>query len=161
MYTKRERKRIINKLAFRVARGESLNKLCERDEYPSRDIVIRWIIHSKEFSTIIAHARGIQVETFVDQMQDIIDEAVEPVIIDGQVLRNDDGTVMKVATPASVAHAKLKIDTIKWIAGQLKPSKYGKASDVIPNTINNIVNLPETPEAFKLLREKVIKEIDV
>lgn len=72
-------------------------------------------------------AKAEQAEHFTEEMVDIADnEALSDLIIDGvPVLDPDTGEPYKVLTNQGVQHARLRIDTRKWLASKLKPKKFG------------------------------------
>jgi len=90
----------------RLARGESLNKICSDADMPSRDSVMRWVESNPEFCNRYARARERQAEYFLDL---IVDETGE----------------IDTTTNSTVQAAKLRIDTLKWAVCKLFPRKYG------------------------------------
>lgn len=161
-YTKAERKKIIARICERVALGESVSSICQDNDMPNKATVMRWFANSGDFATTIAHARGLQAETFVDMMLDIAKSAANPVMVDGVPLIIDGKPVMQ-ADSASVAHAKLQIDTLKWVAGRMKPKKYGdkysveadiKSRDGSMSPRDEIIEGEDLRDAIRKLKEE-------
>lgn len=90
----------------RIAQGESLRKICEDDWLPSRQTVNQRRIADVDFADRYARAREEQADHFVDEIITIADEAEDP------------------------QKARLQIDARKWVAGKMRPKKYGDKIDV-------------------------------
>lgn len=109
MYSNEERQAIINRVCERIASGESLRKICETtDDIPPVSTVQKWIRDSDVFHSQYARATEERANVYFDQCQEIADNS----------------------TPETVAVARLQIDTRKWMAGKLRPKKYGNHIDV-------------------------------
>jgi hypothetical protein len=100
---------IADEICERLIEGESLRSICLKDEMPSKATVCRWLASNEAFRDQYAHAREFQADTLFDESLDIADE------------RNNDLT-----QPDLVQRARLRIDTRKWMAGKLRPKKYGE-----------------------------------
>jgi hypothetical protein len=68
---------------------------------PGYTTIYKWLREHVAFAEQYARAREDQADTYADQMAYIAD------------------------TDEDVQRAKLKIDTMKWVASKLKPKKYG------------------------------------
>lgn len=110
-----------------LAMGKSMRKVCALDSMPDMATVFRWLRVNKEFCKQYEKAKQEAADYYADEMVDIADdEASSEVIIDGvPVLDPDTGKPYKVVTATGVQHARLRVDTRKWIAAKLKPKKYG------------------------------------
>lgn len=109
-------------ICVRLARGESLNSMCKDAGMPHISTVYDWMVRHKVFAENYARARETQADTIFDECMDIADDA-----------RNDFMTKMhgdKVVDNEAVQRSRLRIDTRKWMAGKLRPKKYGDKLDV-------------------------------
>ena len=91
---------LVSEICRRLSEGESLRKICERDDMPARSTVNKWLARNKAFADQYARARERQADFYADEMVFLADTA-------------DD-----------VNKARLQIDTRKWIAAKLLPKKY-------------------------------------
>jgi len=111
-----------------IAEGRSLVKICKDEGMPHTASVYRWRRLFKEFSDNYAHAREDAADVFAEQIITIPDEDVgNPVIVEGEPLMVNGKVVMAVDS-ASVAHAKLKVDSRKWIASRFNRAYIEKSS---------------------------------
>jgi hypothetical protein len=94
-----------------VAGGASLAAVCAAADMPSREIVAAWLDAHPDFRTAYTRALEFAADRFAEQILTIADG--DP---SGASSRSDAG---------SVARAKLRIDTRKWLMSRLAPSKYG------------------------------------
>ena len=83
-----------------LSEGESLRKICERDDMPARSTVNKWLARNKAFADQYARARERQADYYADEMVYLADTAED------------------------VNKARLQIDTRKWVAAKLLPKKY-------------------------------------
>ena len=106
---------IAEKICKGIEDKKSLASICRPDDMPSTQTVTDWLSkgekHAKdypEYATFLedyTHARAIQADGFVEEVIEIADDC-----------------------PVDAIHiqlAKLKIDTRKWVAGKMRPKKYG------------------------------------
>lgn len=124
-YTKNLSDRICEKLAD----GMSLRKVCESDEFPSKATIFNWLRTNKEFLDQYTRAKEESADSHVDDIDDIADNVGSPVFDDDGKLVMVDGKPLMVVDMVAVNHAKLRIDTKKWIASKLKAKKYGDKID--------------------------------
>jgi terminase small subunit-like protein len=97
---------IAEAICLRLAEGESLRKICTDPEMPGRRTVHDWLMKHKEFAAQYDQARDMQAEGFVDEIVEIADN-------------NKDSQ-----------SARVQIDARKWIAGKMKPKKYGDKTEL-------------------------------
>ena len=110
----------------RLAAGESLASICRSAHMPGIVTVYRWMAAHEYFRQDYARAREDQADTHADEITMIADE-MPPVDANG---RTDSGWVQWQRT---------RIDARKWVAGKMKPKKYGDKVDV------NHGSQPENP----------------
>lgn len=114
-----------DKICQRIAEGESLRAICQEQEFPSREMIYRWLREGvkddappelKAFCDQYARAREDQAETYAEQVIEIADNASDDI---GEGAR-------PVIRQHVINRARLMIDTRKWAAGKLYPKKYGE-----------------------------------
>jgi len=119
-YRTEENKAIILDL---VLSGMSLLAISRLDGFPSDFVLRAWMRDDPEFYTEYARAWQARADRLVDEIIEIADDGsndwVDKVDRDGEVIgRRIDHE--------AVARSKLKIDTRIWVAGRMKPKKFGK-----------------------------------
>ena len=103
---------LFDSICERIAAGESLRAICTECEMPGKSTVFQWLANSEDLADQYAHAREIQADTLFDDCLSIADQ------YDAAEKTMDGGT-------DHIQRAKLRIDTRKWMAGKLRPKKYG------------------------------------
>jgi hypothetical protein len=88
----------------------------------SKSTIFAWLDRHKEFADLYARAKEAAADFIVEQMLEIADDARNDFI------ENDKGHVT--LDTEAVARSRLRIDTRKWLAGKLKPKKYGDNVDL-------------------------------
>lgn len=101
---------IADTICERLIEGESLRSICRDDEMPSASTVCRWLSNDEAFQEQYAHARELQADTLFDEIVDIADG--RKALLEG----ND----------PDVQRDRLSVDARKWMAGKLRPKKYGE-----------------------------------
>ena len=84
-----------------MAEGESLTQICLKPRMPARTSVHRWLDEHADIRGDYARARELQAAAFVDQMKHISETAVDAGL------------------------ARVRVDTLKWIAGRLHAKVWG------------------------------------
>ena len=107
-----------------IAQGHSLRAIGAMKGMPSKATVMRWLNEDEGFQDQYARAKDEQADVFFEDVLSIAD----------------------LATPEDVAVARLRIDARKWMAGKLRPKKYGDKLDLThgnpdgtPITFQNII----------------------
>lgn len=126
-----------DEICERIARGESLNKLCELDGFPDQTTVYRWIEAHPEFRQNYARAREKQADFYAQEIVDIANEQAEVVDKNGHKYDPD------------VNRDRLRIDARKWFASKVAPKKYGDKLELAGNK--------EQPLALQLIERVVVK----
>ena len=98
---------IADKVLDMLADGLSLRAICRTNGLPSGAVVRKWLARNPDFARQYAYAREEQADTLFDETLAIADAI------------GDD------ATNEQIRRAQLQIDTRKWLAGKLRPKKYG------------------------------------
>lgn len=104
---------VAERICLRVASGEALYRICAEPEMPSIVTIYKWLRENDSFAKDYARAKEDLAETYATRIQDIIDEEPRLDPVSGKI---DTGWVQL---------QRLKIDTLKWEAGKLKPKVYG------------------------------------
>lgn len=114
---------ITDRICERLADGESLLSICSDDDMPAKATVFRWLGDKdhQDFRDKYARARETQADTLFDEIVDIVDDG-----------RNDwvertgrDGKPFIALNDEAIARSRLRMDARKWMAGKLRPQKYG------------------------------------
>ena len=110
-----------------LAQGQSMRTVCKNSKMPSMQTIFTWLRKYPDFLEQYERAKLESADALTDEMIDIADEeAMSDLVIDGvPVLDPNTGNPYKILTSAGVQHARLRVDTRKWIASKLKPKKYG------------------------------------
>lgn len=120
--------------------GQSLRSICKSNAMPHQSRVYQWLASNEAFQEQYARAREAQADAIFDECLDIADEANNDFAVDteGRVKIDHD----------AINRARLRIDTRKWMAGKLRPKKYGEKLDI---EHNGAITLNITSDDAKLL----------
>jgi hypothetical protein len=94
---------IADTICERLMEGRSLRSICDDDDMPNRQTVVRWQVQHEDFAAKCARARELQA----DYMDDLILDAANACTVED--------------APA----ARVKISAYQWRASKLAPKKYG------------------------------------
>ncbi len=108
----------------RLVNGESLRAICLDDKMPALGTVLRWVGEKDAFREQYSRARELQADVLFDETLKIADTPMLGV----KTVRKASGT--ETTEGDMIEHRRLQIDTRKWLAGKLKPKKYGDRSNV-------------------------------
>ena len=111
----------------RLADGESLRSICADDAMPGTSTVCRWLESNDAFREQYARARELQADALFDEMLSIADDAQNDWM--ARNVDENDNLAWSV-NGEHIQRSKLRIDTRKWMAGKLRPKKYGEKLDV-------------------------------
>lgn len=101
-----------------LAEGKSLLTICADDELPSRTTVYRWLAENMDFANNYARAREGQGDYFAEKIFDEIEAVTDAAI------------------------ARVKIDSLKWLAGRLNHKQWGDKKTLAGDS-ENPLSLPE------------------
>ena len=98
-----------------------------RGLFPTGMTVRAWMDEDPELFAMFARAKSDQAEFMEETLNRIADEECVAPLYDlkGQPLRNSKGELILGTSAVGVQHARLRIDTRKWLMAKLKPRKYG------------------------------------
>lgn len=111
----------------RIANGESLKAICEDEDMPDKSTVFRWLAaeDNKSFRDKYALARETQADALFDDILSIADDGKN----DWMERRGEEDPGW-VANGENLRRSQLRIDARKWMAGKLRPKKYGEKLDI-------------------------------
>lgn len=116
---------LAQKICLLVSEGLGFRAICETDEMPDKSTIMRWLAKHDEFCDQYEKAKSRCAHLMAEDIIDIADNIEgQPVIVDGVPLTQD-GEIVKVIDNTSVNHARLKVDTRKFLMAKLMPKKYG------------------------------------
>jgi hypothetical protein len=93
-----------------VAEGRSLRSWCRQNDRDAQT-VYRWLRENKDFHTRYARAHEDRADSLADEIVEIADES-------------------QFGTLEQIQAARLRVDTRKWIAAKLRPSRWGEQQAV-------------------------------
>lgn len=96
-------------ICARLADGESLRSICKDTHLPSARAVHRWLNddENESFRQQYARAREVQADKLFDDILSISDDK-----------------------ESDVQRSRLQVDARKWMAGKLRPKKYGDKQEI-------------------------------
>ncbi|MDX1117037.1 terminase small subunit protein [Sinorhizobium medicae] len=113
------------RICERLADGESLKAMCEDEDMPSKSTVFKWLSENPTFSDMYARAREAQADALFDDVLSIADDGRND-----WMQRNFGEDTRWVENGEALRRSQLRIDARKWMAGKLRPKKYGDKLDV-------------------------------
>ena len=111
---------IADTICDRISNGESLTSICVSPGMPTKPTVLRWLKERPDLQTQYALAREAQADALADEILHI---ANTPQM--GEKRKRLPGGKVEVTTGDMIEHRRLQIDARKWLAGKLRPKKYG------------------------------------
>lgn len=107
-----------------LADGQSLRQICEAEDMPSRATVFKWLSTYPLFADQYARAREEQADAIADEITWIADTEEDP------------------------QKARVRIDARKWVAGKMRPKKYGDKTVLSGD--------PENPVQFQRIERVIV-----
>lgn len=137
---------IADTICERIANGESLKAICEEEGMPDKATVFRWLAANEHFRDNYARAREAQADALFDDILSIADDG-----------RNDwmerkDAEEENMGwreNGEALRRSQLRIDARKWMAGKLRPKKYGEKLDIEQKTTH------EAGDTLQSLMERI------
>lgn len=118
---------VFDALCERIAEGESLRSICDDADMPNKSSVFRWLGSNDELRDQYARAREAQADSLFDDILGIADDGRN----DWMKRKNADGDAIGwQENGEAIRRSQLRIDARKWMAGKLRPKKYGDKLDV-------------------------------
>lgn len=106
----------------RIADGESLRTICDDPDMPARSTVFKWLGEHKVFSDQYAHAREEQADALFDEILSIADDGQNDWM---EKYGRDGESIGWQVNGEALRRSQLRVDARKWMAGKLRPKKYG------------------------------------
>ena len=120
----------------RIANGESLRQICDDEGMPAASTVFLWLNADETFSEQYARAREAQADAIFDEILLIADDGRN----DWMERKNSDGqNIGWMENGEALRRSQLRIEARKWMAGKMKPKKYG---DKITNEHTGVDGAP-------------------
>jgi hypothetical protein len=111
----------------RIANGESLRSICDGGGFPDKATVFRWLSFNDDFRDQYARAREAQADAIFDDILTIADDGQN----DWMEKKDAEGeNIGWRENGEAIRRSQLRIDARKWMAGKLKPKKYGEKLDL-------------------------------
>ena len=131
---------IADKICEGIADGKSLRSICQAEEMPAKSSVFKWLSQHKEFADQYARAREAQADALFDEILEIADDGRNDSYTDedGNERTNQD----------VIARSRLRVDARKWMAGKLRPKKYGEKLELAGD--------PQNPLGIAVIERRVI-----
>lgn len=107
----------------RIADGESLRSICADDSMPAKSSVFKWLSEHQSFSDQYARARETQADAIFDEILDIADDGTNDWMAKQDA---DGGNLGWRENGEALRRSVLRVDARKWMAGKLRPKKYGE-----------------------------------
>lgn len=101
---------------------------------PDKATVIRWLSLQPAFRDQYARAREAQADTLFDEILDIADDGHND-----WMLRSYGDDERWVENGEAIRRSVLRIDARKWMAGKLRPKKYGDKLELAGDPDNPLV----------------------
>lgn len=125
-----------------LAQGKSLRSISRDNDWcPAPATIFEWIRTKEGFLNQYEQAKRESADAMAEDMLEIADnEAGNPLVVEGVPMVIDGKPVIVKDSP-SVAHARLRVDTRKWLMSKMMPKKYGDKLDLggeLPVTITEI-----------------------
>lgn len=127
---------LVNEFLTRVEDGESIRKICESDNMPTRETIRVWLRDKPEFSVQYAHAREESADKLAEEIVDIAD-----------------------AKEGDPHTKRVRIDARKWVAAKMKPKKYGDKLDM--NLSGGLKIDSMTPEQLAQAKRAILAKYNI
>lgn len=120
---------VADSICERIANGESLRAICDEEGMPDKSTVFRWLAARTEFCDQYARAREAQADALFDDILSIADNGRND-----WMEKNFGDDTRWVENGEALRRSQLRIEARKWMAGKLKPKKYGEKLEIDQRT---------------------------
>lgn len=124
---------VADAICQKLVEGESLRSICDAEDMPACSTVFRWLSLNDAFSEQYARAREAQADALFDDILSIADDARN----DWMERRGEEDAGWQ-ANGEHIQRSRLRIDARKWMAGKLRPKKYGEKLELSGDRENPI-----------------------
>jgi hypothetical protein len=124
----------------RISNGESLRQICDGDDMPAASTVFVWLSNDSAFSEQYARAREAQADAIFDEILLIADDGRNDWV---ERKDQEDANLGWRENGEAIRRSQLRIDARKWMAGKLRPKKYGDKLELEHGVTNDVSALIE------------------
>lgn len=125
-------KKIFDIVCERMAAGHSLRSVCADESLPDESTIRKWALEDDARYTQYTRARGVQADSYVDELIAISDGAgdlqqllKELGIDDLSSEKKIDAKMLKALVRQKVERDRLKIETRKWLISKILRTRFG------------------------------------
>lgn len=119
----------------RIANGESLRQIADDDGMPAASTVFVWLSEDTTFAEQYARAREAQADAIFDEILLIADDGRNDWI---ERKDEEDANMGWRENGEALRRSQLRIDARKWMAGKLRPKKYGDKLELEHGVTNEV-----------------------
>jgi len=109
----------------RIAEGQSMRTISKAEDTPCLSTMFQWIRENPEFRISYEKAKEQQADALAEEILDIADDGSN----DWMESNNPNNPGWQ-QNGECIQRSKVRIDTRKWLAGKLRPKKYGDATTI-------------------------------
>lgn len=149
---------LVDKICEQIASGRSLRSISEDEGMPNEKTIYKWILKYPEFNQKYTTAREAQADFYAEQIIEIADNSTDDI----EMIETEHGLRADIKHSA-INRARLQIDTRKWLAGKLRPKKYGDKLNVdadVKHQFEPLVIKPLVMDANKQIARDVTPIIE-
>lgn len=118
----------VDKILEEIEKCHKYQEIAERVGV-SRHGLVAWMERNEKDR--YARAREDRAHTLADEILNIADnDATEVLLVDGLPMLDENGKAVRLVSNAGVQHAKLRVDTRKWLASKMLPKVYGDKQEL-------------------------------
>lgn len=144
-YPEAEKKAIKARVTQEMMEGRGLREICRADDMPERHTIMRWLNLDRQFMDDYTAAMLIRADQYFDEAIEIADDGTND-----WVATNDPENAGYRINGEAIGRSRLRVDTRKWAAGKLNPTKYGERQTI---DVNASIEVRTDDELLKELRE--------
>lgn len=126
---------IVDIICNRIAEGQSVREIGRTAGMPAASTIFRWLAKYEDFRAKYLEAKDVFAEVLAEEILDIADNANNDWM---RRLPEDEQSEGWQLNGEHIARSRIRIDARKWIAGKLKPKKYGDRMTVAGDEENPI-----------------------
>jgi hypothetical protein len=124
-----------------IADGRSLRAIAQDEGMPARSTIFKWLSQNPSFADQYARAREVQADVIFEEILEIADDGRNDTYTDDEGRQRTDHDV--------IARSRLRVDARKWMAGKLRPKKYGDKLELSGD--------PENPLVFEKIQRTIVE----
>ena len=109
-----------------IAEGKSLRTIRREDpDLPAMSTIFKWLASDAAFAEQYARAREAQADALFDEVLEIADDGRND-----WMERHGDDDAGYIANGEHIQRSRVRIDARKWMAGKLRPKRYGEKLEI-------------------------------